>query len=365
MEVKMKKMVYFLLYFLLLLIISCSRNNSNPISPSITPIYELDYKIIFTSDRDSDGLINIELGTKCEIYSLSNNSSNQMRITNNDKYDFSPRYSKDGSKIVYTSAEDWLMSDIVCMNEDGTNVINLGHGEHPKFSNDNSKILYKTGGLIGIINTDGSNKVVLTTWADSIYSTLGQDYPVQFSSDDSRILFLSRKNNNSDIYTMSTDGTDVERLTFDSSYDGNCSFSIDDTKVLFDSYRTGVSQIYIMDSDGNNKEQLTTTVAYNNKAKFSPNGFEIAFTSYRDGKTEIYIMGIDGSNQRRLSNANTQKYNLSFSPDGKFLIYHEREIENMNEKKWDICLMNIESGEIFNLTNGEGNNFNPSFYPIE
>jgi TolB protein len=120
-----------------------------------------------------------------------------------------------------------------------------------------------------------------------------------------------------------------------------------------------------MDTDGNNKEQLTTTIAYNTDAKFSPNGNEIAFISSRDGRPEIYIMGIDGSNQRRLSSANTLKDELSFSPDGKFLIYQQKEIENMNEKKYDICLMDIESGEVFNLTNGEGNNFSPSFCPIE
>ena len=346
--------------FLTILLFQSCKDSTNPVEPE----KEGNYQMVFTSDRDSDGLIKIEMGSRCEVYSMNIDGSNQTRLTNNDNYDFSPKYSFDGSRIVYTSAEDWLMSNIFIMNEDGTNAINLGSGEHPKFSNDNSKILYKTRGLIGIIDTDGGHQVVLTNWADSIRSTAGQDYPVQFSSDDSKILFLSRKDNNNDIYTMSIDGTNIQRLTSDPGYDGDCSFSNDDTKILFTSYRTGVGQIYIMNGDGSNKKQLTTTEAFNNNARFSPNGIEMAFISFRDGQTEIYRMNIDRTNQRRLTHSNSIKANLSFSPDGQFLVFQQKEKENMNEKKWDIYLLNIEGGEIVNLTNGAGNNFEPAFNPV-
>ncbi len=349
---------------IILAIIAVLFQNCKESSYPTTSENELKYEIVFTSDRDSDGRIHIELGSKNEIYSMSIDGSNQTRLTNNDRFDFVPRYSNDGNRIVYTSAVDWLQSDIVLMNNDGSNSINLGRGEHPIFSNDNSKILYKTDGLIGIINPDGSNKVVLTNWADSIYSTAGQDYPVQFSSDDSKILFISRINNNADIYVMSTDGDNVKRLTSNPGYDGNCSFSNDDSKILFSSYRNGVSQIYIMNSDGSNEVQLTTTEKYNNKAKFSPDGNRIVFHSGRNGREEFYIMNIDGTNQRRLTNNNSLKYNFSFSPDGKYIVYSQMDKENLNENKSVISLLNIESGEIVNLTNNESNNFSPSFSPI-
>ncbi len=349
-----------LILLISLLLIHRCKHSSNP----ITPEKELNYQIVFASDRDSDGRVNIEMGEEGEIYSMFTDGSNLKRLTYNDNYDYAPLYSSDGEHIVFRSAEDWLMNNVVIMNADGTSEINLGRGNFPKFSNDNSKILYQTGGLVGLINTDGSNKVVLTHWADSIYSNLGQDYPVQFSSDDLKILFLSRKDNNGDIYTMLIDGTNVQRLTSEPGYDGVCSFSNDDTEILFSSYRTGVSQIYIMDSDGNNVKQLTTTEAFNTNASFSPNGNEIVFESYRDSQSEIYLMNRDGSNQRRLTYTNSNKGSISFSPDGKYIIYSQKERDNLNANKYDICLINIASGETVNLTNGEGNNYVPSFSPI-
>ena len=108
--------------------------------------------------------------------------------------------------------------------------LSLGDGKYPIFSNDNTKILCQTGGVIGLMDIDGNNQVFLTNWADSIYSNLGQDFPIQFSSDDSTILFISRRNNNSDIYTMSIDGTSVQQLTSDQAFDWPFSYSNDDSK---------------------------------------------------------------------------------------------------------------------------------------
>ena len=290
------------------------------------------------------------MGTKGDVYSMLIDGSNITRLTNNNRYNAWPLYSSDGEYIVFRSAEDWLLSNIHIINADGSNEIDLGSGDYPKFSHDNSKILYQSGGVIGLMNMDGSDKVLLTDWADSIYSSIGQDYPVQFSSDDSTILFQSRIDNNTDIYTMSIDGTNIQRLTSDAGYDGNCSFSNDDSKILFSSYRSGVSQIYIMDSDGKNKIQLTTTEAYNDNAGFSQDGNKIVFISNRDGTPEIYLMNSDGSNQIRLSYTNSIKDNVLFSPDGNYILYSAKEKNNLNENKYNIYSINIKSGETVNIT---------------
>ena len=340
---------------ILLLILLQGCNSENPVHPKNEIKYnEIEYKIIFVSDRDSDGQIHIELGTKCEVYLMDINGINQTRITKNDTWDYNARYSPDGNKIAYTAAADWLMSDIHIMNSDGANIINLGAGKNPKFSNDNSKVLFQTFGLIGIINIDGSNKKILTNWADSIYSTLGQDFPVQFSTDDQKILFISNRSNNYDIYTMTIDGNNVKRLTNSSSYDGSCSFTPDNSKILFTSYKSGKSQIYIMKSDGSNKQQLTNTSEFNIRPSFSPTGQEIVFISNRDNSTEVYTMNVDGTNQKRLTNNISIKDNPKFSPDGLSIVYEQRP---------DIFIIKVESGEILNLTNGIGNNYQPSFSP--
>ena len=346
-------MKYTIIMVILILLQGC--NNGNPVSLK----NEIEYKIIFVSDRDSDGQIHMELGTKCEIYTMDIDGTNQTRITENDTWDNTPKYSPNGNKIVYSAATDWLMSDIHIMDSDGTNIINLGTGKNPTVSNDNSKVLYQTSGLIGIINIDGSNKKVLTSWADSIYSTIGQDFPIQFSSNDQEILFISKRSNNYEIYTMSVNGNNIKQLTNNSSYDGSCSFSPDDSKILFVSYESGKAQLYIMESDGSNQKQLTTTEDFNTRPSFSPDGTEIVFLSYRDGQTEVYIMNSEGTNQKRLTNNEYNKENPKFSPDGLNIVYQQTV-----EDAIDILLINVGCGEIKNLTNGSANNYNPSFSPV-
>lgn len=325
-----------------------------------------DYLVIFTSDRDSDGSINIEMGTKCDIYTMFIDGSNVKRLTNNNRYNDAPVYSSNGQYIVFTSSLDWLMDYIHIINSDGTNEIELGGGKHPIFSNDNTKILCQTGGVIGLMDIDGNSQVFLTNWTDSIYSNLGQDFPVQFSSDDSTILYYSYsiKNNNSDIYTMSINGTNVQRLTSDPANDRPYSYSNDDSKILFRSDRTGTSQIYIMDSDGKNKKQLTFTESFNIDARFSPDGNKIVFRSNRDGTSEVYLMNSDGTNQTRLSYTNSIKDNAMFTPDGKYILYSGKEIDNLNENKYNIFSIDIKNGRSVNITNNAGNNFVSSFSPI-
>jgi len=347
-------MKYLIIITLVILLRGCDINDI-PISLE----NEMKYDIVFISDRDSDGQIHIELGTKGEVYKMNIDGTNQTRITHNDAWDFTPKSSVDGKKIVYTSAKDWLISNVYIMNPDGSNLSDLANGEHPTFSNNNSKIIYNTSGLVGIMNTDGSNKKILTSWADSIFSTLGQDFPVQFSSDDQRILFISNRSNNYDIYSMNIDGSNVKLLTNSNGYDGSCSYSPDNSQIVFTSYRNGKGQIYIMHNDGNNQVQLTTTSEFNINPSFSPNGKEIVFISYRDNQTEVYKMDIDGSNQKRLTNGNTIKTNPSFSPDGLKIVYEQRE-NNIT----DIMIIEIKSGKIKNLTKGNGNNFGPYFRSI-
>ena len=119
-----------LILLISLILIHRCKHSSNP----ITTEEELNYQIVFASDRDSDGRVNIEMGEEGEIYSMFIDGSNLKRLTNNDNYDATPIYSSDGEHIVFRSAEDWLITNIVIMNADGTSEIDLGRGNFPSRS---------------------------------------------------------------------------------------------------------------------------------------------------------------------------------------------------------------------------------------
>jgi|WetSurMetagenome_2_1015567.scaffolds.fasta_scaffold157845_2 hypothetical protein len=81
--------------------------------------------------------------------------------------------SPDRTKIVFEA----MGGNMFVMNIDGTNFIDLGQGDNPKWSSDNNKITYMiteddgndfTGSDIFVINPDGTNKKNLTNSKDLI-----------------------------------------------------------------------------------------------------------------------------------------------------------------------------------------------------
>ncbi len=92
-------------------------------------------------------------------------------------------------------------------------------------------------------------------------------------------------------------------------------------KIVFYSKRDGDSEIYTMDSDGRNQVRLTHSPALDGFPAWSPNGRQILFTSNRDGNSEVYVMDADGGNQRNLSRHPWSDVAGNWSPDGKRIVF--------------------------------------------
>ncbi|MFP5213498.1 MAG: TolB family protein, partial [Acidobacteriota bacterium] len=88
-----------------------------------------------------------------------------------------------------------------------------------------------------------------------------------------KILFISDRDGDFEIFTMKTDGTGVVQLTFNTSKDSMARWSPDGSKIAF---VRNDSKIYMMDSNGKNEQYICDgkTVA------FSPDGKKLAFTKY-------------------------------------------------------------------------------------
>ncbi|MBC8400329.1 MAG: PD40 domain-containing protein, partial [Candidatus Marinimicrobia bacterium] len=171
-----------------------------------------------------------------------------------------------------------------------------------------------------------------------------------------KIVFVSDRVNDSQIYIMDTDGGNQTRLTNNTSYDdfdGLPQFSPDGSTVLFVSNRDGNAEIYIMGTDGRNQTRLTNNTSWDSYPQFSPNGSRVLFISNRDDNihTEIYIMDTDGSNQTRLTAQNEGSGGPKFFPDGTKIAYqHHSYLANiLNE----IYIMDIDGGNKVRLTHNE------------
>ncbi|RKU13485.1 hypothetical protein C6502_03740 [Candidatus Poribacteria bacterium] len=140
----------------------------------------------------------------------------------------------------------------------------------------------------------GKNQVNLT-------NHVAPDEWARFSPDGMRIVFQSKRDGNSEIYVMDTEGKNLTRLTNHEKTDRRAEWSSGDV-IAFETQRDGNWEIYRMDPDGNNKVNLTNDPKGDNGPIWSPKGRRMLFESKRDGKREVYVMDANGAGLKNLSN---------------------------------------------------------------
>ena len=101
---------------------------------------------------------------------------------------------------------------------------------------------------------------------------------------------------------MNTDGTSIVRLTNNTAADNTPQFSPDGSKIVFVSDRDGNQEVYVMDADGSGVVRVTNDPGVDNSATFSPDGARLAFVSNRGGQTDVYTVNLGGSGLVRLTN---------------------------------------------------------------
>jgi TolB protein len=217
----------------------------------------------------------------------------------------------------------------------------------------------------------------------------------------SKIVFVSDRDGNQEIYMMDYDGHNQIRLTFNKVIDLLPALSPDRTKVAYTSYRranpdlfvfhiyegktipistkganyapswspdgnklafcsslSGNHEIYVAGRDGKNLRRLTFNKAIDTSPDWSPNGREIVFTSDRGGTPQLYIMDAEGSNVRKISFGGTYHDSPSWSPNGDKIAYVSR-VEN----RFDIYVLDLRTNQIIKITENNARNENPSWSP--
>jgi hypothetical protein len=146
-----------------------------------------------------------------------------------------------------------------------------------------------------------------------------------------RIAFVSERDGNREIYTMTLDGQDARRLTNSPAAEENPAWSPAWTRLAFQSNHNGNWDIYTVRADcdpsGSQGEkdcglrQLTDDPADDVLPAWSPDGRSIAFVSMRDGNPEIYVMDNGGQNQRRLTFNPSGDWRPAWLPDSTHLVF--------------------------------------------
>ncbi|MGZ7081395.1 MAG: TolB family protein, partial [Thermoanaerobaculia bacterium] len=133
-------------------------------------------------------------------------------------------------------------------------------------------------------------------------------------------------------------------------------WSPDGKRIVFMSDRSGDPEIYVTNADGSHAVRLTSSPGRDAHPTFSSDGRRIAFQSPRGNGQDvnIYEMRADGEQVIPLTEVKGFAGVPSYAPDDKTIVFQWRPTNDfLDNEKWRICMMNADGGGFREITNGE------------
>jgi Tol biopolymer transport system component len=183
--------------------------------------------LLIASDLSPDSTFRLD----AKLINFDLDDGDGQQLTDDDAYESDAAFSPDGEQIVFTTTPpDFFPVSIYRMDADG-------------------------GGRSLISDLDVSRNTA-----------------ARWSPDGTRILFLSHRDGDVELFTVDTSGQHLQQLTANGALDWLPSWSPDGAQIAFLSGRDGDSAVYVMDADGNHPQRLTPYPANDNFAAWQPGG---------------------------------------------------------------------------------------------
>jgi len=214
-----------------------------------------------------------------DIKRANSDGSGLIALTDNPKYDAEPIVSSDGKWVVFGSQREGNF-DIYRMDADGSNVKRLtdtyGYDGGPWISPDNTQIVWRAW--------HPKTKAGKAQWRNNMANDYIQSTPL-------------------DIWVMDADGSNKRRLTDNGATNWAPSWHPDGKRIIFssnmDDWREKMKtyghnfELYLINSDGSGLERITYNNVFDSFPMFSPDGKKIVFGSNRNPTkpraTDIFI----------------------------------------------------------------------------
>ena len=241
-----------------------------------------------------------------EIWVMDPDGKNQRQLTHFNTTSIQPSVSPDGARIAFTSYARGNPG-IFVFSVDPVRDLRFYNqvasvNETPSFTPDGKKIVYSSsaGGCcrIFLANLDGSGFRPLT-------SHFIDTEPKVNPKTGATVLFSSGRSGPEQIYMMTIDGADIQRVTDGTGEASNPCWHPDGQGFAFAwtrGYAAGKFNIFIMqDPSSRSYVQLTHDEGKNENPSWAPDGVHLAFMSNRTGREQIFTMLADGTQVQQLT----------------------------------------------------------------
>ncbi len=167
----------------------------------------------------------------------------------------------------------------------------------PDYSADGTRIAFasnRSGNWeTWIAGADGSNQRQITSYAAA------PAWNSRWSPNGRLLVFNHAKEGNADIYTITPEGSAVQRLTSELSSEETPSWSRDGRWIYFSSNRSGAFQIWKLAVDSPS-QLLQITHGGGMNPRESADGRQLFYVKRADSSLEIWTTGVDGGAEKRV-----------------------------------------------------------------